>query len=417
MGSGGALVQGTSRLACVGVPLCAHGLAPPETGGPVGARLPQALAAPKRAAPDDDCALVSHREPPRFRRLHALFCAPWVGLDRLPACDPRAPPLQTLLRRGDHRATLGPCLGPLARRNASEARRPPLVPAPAGPRTSGAGPRSAAGSRVPLHPGQRTGRGRSMAGSHAGLAPAATGQALWVADDPPDLQLSPGLVASGQQGGAATGSARFVIARALPAGARARAVNDQGVGGLCRLDDKAEQGLDRVAATQVAPLEEGTRGERGPGQGARPDAPSRWGLGEPPAGQPWVYGATPQGEAVLEGTAWPRGARARHARPAQSGKRMLAPGARDLHAGRQCMVGPDRPQHRARATLEPARAASQQRVDQQTEALKAQQAQGAASAVTGHGIRLAPRPHACAVWDKAVEDAPPQDRLAAHVHA
>jgi hypothetical protein len=134
---------------------------------------------------------------------------------------------------------------------------------------------------------------------------------------------------------------------------------------------------------------------------------------EPPEGKTLVYWATPKVEAVLEETEWPRVYRARNEMQAHSFKRMIDHGALDLTYGRQRIVGPDRHQQRARATLEQALAASQKRVDKKTEVLQAKQDQGAESEVQGHGTRLAQRQHAFAVLDKELEDAPPhQDRLA-----
>lgn len=139
---------------------------------------------------------------------------------------------------------------------------------------------------------------------------------------------------------------------------------------------------------------------------------------EPPEGKTLGYWATPQVEAVLEGTAWPRVSRARNERQEHRLKRMIDHGARDINSGRKRIVGPDRQQQRARATLEQAREASQKRVDKKTEALKAKQDQGAESEVKGHGPRLAQRQHAVAVLDKELEDAHHHpDRLAEHVQA
>ena len=60
--AGGALVQSTPHLSYVGVHLCAHGLDQPDAFGPVVARLPQAIAAQKRARPADNVALLPQRD-------------------------------------------------------------------------------------------------------------------------------------------------------------------------------------------------------------------------------------------------------------------------------------------------------------------------------------------------------------------
>jgi hypothetical protein len=92
-------------------------------------------------------------------------------------------------------------------------------------------------SRVPMHKGKITMLGRIMAGSHAVIAHDETGQALFVAYYPPDIPLSQVIVAYCRTVEAATGSALFVIDRAVNAVAMARAFNDQGLGLLCMLDD------------------------------------------------------------------------------------------------------------------------------------------------------------------------------------
>jgi hypothetical protein len=135
VGSGVALVQVTPRLSFVGVHLFAHWLDQQETFGPVVARLQQAREAHKRASPDDDFALLYHREQTLLRRFQALFFAPLVGLDRLTAFDTYEHPLQTLLSRGYHSSTLRQFLGHLERINASEALMPTLLRAKAGQMT------------------------------------------------------------------------------------------------------------------------------------------------------------------------------------------------------------------------------------------------------------------------------------------
>jgi hypothetical protein len=259
VGSGVALVQVTPRLSFVGVHLFAHGLDQQETFGPVVARLQQAIEAHKRAYPDDDFALLYHREQTLLRRFQALFFAPLVGLDRLTAFDTHEHPLQTLLSRGYHSSTLRQFLGHLERINAAEALMPTLLPAKAGQMTYVDGHMIAYWSRVPMHQGKITMLGRIMAGSQAVIAHDETGQALFVAYYPPDIHLAQVIVAYCQKVGAATGSALFVIDRAVNAVAIARAFNDQGLGLLCLLDDNEYQGLDSFEATQVDTLADGTR--------------------------------------------------------------------------------------------------------------------------------------------------------------
>jgi hypothetical protein len=203
----------------------------------------------------------------------------------------------------------------------------------------------------------------------------------------------------------ATGNSLFVIDRAVNAVAMARAFNDQGLGLLCMLDDNEHQGLDSFEATQVDTLEEGTRVYRGPWKVSRPDDPRRFVMVEPAEGKPLVSWATPQVEAVLEATAWPRVYRARNEIQEQSFKRMIAHGALDINYGRKRIIGPDRHQQRAHAKLDQALEATQKRLDKKAEALKAKQDQVAESESRGHGTRLGQRQRALAVLEKELKDA------------
>ena len=110
-----------------------------------------------------------------------------------------------------------------------------------------------------MHKGKITMLGRIMAGSQAVIAHDEAGQALFVVYDPPDVHLSQVIVAYCEKVAEATGTALFVIDRAVNAVAMARAFADQGLGLLCMLDDNEHQGLESFEATQVDTLEDGTR--------------------------------------------------------------------------------------------------------------------------------------------------------------
>ena len=125
---GAEVVQATPHLSFAGVHLFAHWLDQHEVFGPVVIQLTQAIEAHKRAQPDDDVALVPHRDQPLRRRFQALFCAPLLGSETLTGCDPHEHPLPTLRGRGSHSATLGQFLGQLERIDAAETLRPVLVP-------------------------------------------------------------------------------------------------------------------------------------------------------------------------------------------------------------------------------------------------------------------------------------------------
>ena len=114
-------------------------------------------------------------------------------------------------------------------------------------------------SRRSLHKGKITMLGRIMAGSQAVIAHDEAGQAVFVAYYAPDLHLSQIILAYCQQGAEATGSAVFVIDRAVNSVALAEAFDEQGLGLLCMLDDNEHAGVESFEATSVETLEDGTR--------------------------------------------------------------------------------------------------------------------------------------------------------------
>ncbi|PON11353.1 hypothetical protein C2W62_45305, partial [Candidatus Entotheonella serta] len=66
---------------------------------------------------------------------------------------------------------------------------------------------------------------------------------------PPDMHLSQLIVAYGEQVAMATGSALFVIDRAVNSKAIAQAFDEAGLGLLCRLDDNEHHGVESFQAT------------------------------------------------------------------------------------------------------------------------------------------------------------------------
>jgi len=415
---GGALVQITPHLSCVGVHLFAHWLGQQGTFSPVVAQLQQAIAAHKRAHPDDDFALLHHREQTLRRRFQALFFAPLCGIEKLTAFDTHEHPLQTLLGRGYHSSTLSQFLGQLERIHAADALMPALVPDKAGQITYVDGHMIAYWSRVSMHKGKITMLGRIMAGSQAVIAHDEAGQALCVAYYPPDMHLSQVIVAYCQKVVAATGTTLFVIDRAVNAVAMACAFAKQGWGLLCMLDDNEHHGLESFEATLVGTLEDGTLVYSGPWKVRRPDDPRHFVIVAPDASKTLVYWGTPQVEEVLEVTEWPRVYRERNEIQENSFKRMIDHGALNTNYGRKKIVGPDRHQQRAREKLDQALKSVQQRMDKQADAVKAKQTQVAESESKGHGKRLAQRQRALAVLEKGVQDAQhTQDQLAEHAVA
>jgi hypothetical protein len=205
------------------VHLFAHWLEQHHAFAPVVDQLIQATRAHQQARPDDDFALLHHREQTLRRRFEALCLAPLFGIDKLTGFDTHEHPLQTLLGRGYHSSTLSQFLGQLERVGAAEALRPTLLPDKAGQITYVDGHMIAYWSRVAMPKGKITMRGRIMAGSQAVIAHNEAGQALFVEYSPPDRPLSQSIVDYGHKMVEATGNCLFVADRAVNAVAMASA--------------------------------------------------------------------------------------------------------------------------------------------------------------------------------------------------
>jgi hypothetical protein len=380
--------------------------------------LQQAIHTYRTQHPDDDFPLLHHREQTLRRRFQALLFAPLLGIKTLTAFDTHEHPLPTLLGQGYHSSTLRQFLGQLERIDAAAALMPALVPQQVGQMVYVDGHMIAYWSRVPMHKGKITMLGRIMAGSQAVIAHDEAGQALFVAYYPPDVHVSQVIVAYCEKVAEATGTALFVIDRAVNAVAMARAFDNKDLGLLCMLDDNEHQGLESFEAIQVDTLEDGTRVYSGPWKEPQPEDPRHFVMVEPVEGKTLVYWATPKVEAIVEVTEWPRVYRERNEIQEHSFKRMIDHGALNTNYGRKKIVTADRHQQRAREKLELSLATAQKRVDKKAEAVKAKQDQGAVSASKGHGKRLAQRQAALAVLATELKDAQhTQAQLAEQVQA
>jgi hypothetical protein len=273
-------------------------------------------------------------------------------------------------------------------------------------------------SRTSMHKGKSTMLGRIMAGSHAVIAHDDTGHAVCVEYHPPDIHLSQVIVAYCQKVALATGSALFVIDRAVNSLAMACAFAQQGLGLLCMLDDNEHDGLASFAASEVDTLADGTRVYSGPWKESRPADPRDFVIVEPATGKTLVYWGTPQVKDSLEVTQWPRVYRERNERQENSFKRMIDHGALNTNYGRKKIVGPDRHQQRTREKLDQAVQAAQQRLGTKAEAFKVQQDKVAESVSKGHGKRLEQRQRAWVSLAQEVQDAQDiHDQLIAQAQA
>jgi len=373
------------------VHLFAQWLAQHDTFRPVVVQLRQAVAAYKHTHPDEDFALLHHRDSTLLHRFQALFFAPLLGIDRLTAFDTQEHPLATLLGRGAHSSTLSQFLGQLERVDAAEVLLPALLPAHPGPVTYVDGHMIAYWSRLSMHKGKITMLGRIMAGSQAVIAHDSARQALFVAYYPPDIHLSQVIVAYCQRLAVATGSSVFVIDRAVNSVALAEAFEAQGLGLLCMLDDNEHAGVGSFDATHVETQEDGTRVYSGPWKEVRTDDPRHFVIVEAAQGKTLVYWGTPQVQNALEVKEWPRVYRERNDIQEHRFKDMSDHGALNINYGRKKIGGVDRHHQRKQAHLAQALESANKRMDKKAAALKAQQDKVAESASKGHGKRLEQR--------------------------
>src|SRR5919106_52981 len=378
------VIQVTAQMSFVGVHLFAHWLHQRDAFGPVVAQLTQAVETHKHTHPDDDFALLHHRESTLWHRFEALFFSPLLGIAHLSEFDTREHPLQTLIGRGYQSSTLSQFLGQLERVGAAEALMPVLLAEPAGQVLYVDGHMIAYWSRRSMHKGKITMLGRIMAGSQAVIAHDTAGQAVFVAYYPPDLHLSRVILAYCEQVAQGTGSTVFVIDRAANSVALAKAFDDQDLGLLCMLDDNEHAGLGSFEATEIAMLDDGTKVYSGPWKECRKDDLRHFVMVEPPKEKTLVYWGTPKVEETLDKSEWPRVYRERNAIQELSFKGMIDHGGLDINHGRKTILGPDRHHQRKHEQLEASLEAADKRLDKKVEAVSDQQDKVAESEARGH---------------------------------
>ncbi len=388
------VIDRTPQLALVGVHLLSHWLGQLGTFGPIICELQQAIDAYHQTHPDDDFALLHHRESTLQRRLQALVLAPLLGIDTLTAFDTREHPLPTLIGRGYQSSTLTQFLGQLERIDAAEALMGALIPHTPGRLAYVDGHMIAYWSRRSLHKGKITMLGRIMAGSQAVMTHNESGHALFLTYSPPDVSLSQVIVEYCRQVAEASGSVGFVIDRAVNSVAVARDFEAQGLGLLCMLNDNEHQGLESFEATQIGETDEGIPLYSGPWKVTREADPRQCVITQSEAGKTLVYWGTPRVKAILEPAEWPQVYRERNELQENSFKRMKDHGALETNYGRKIIVGPDRHQQRKRDKLEKSLGTATERVETRAKALAEQQAKVAESEAKGHGRRLEQRQHA-----------------------
>lgn len=260
--------------------------------------------------------------------------------------------------------------------------------------------------------------GRIMAGSQAVITHDETGQARFVEYYPPDIHLSQIIVEYCQQVSELTGSALFVIDRAVNSVTLAVEFAERQLGLLSMLDDNEYQGLASFEATWLETWDDGTKLYSGTWKVARPDDPRRFVITVPVTGKVLVYWATERFVSALAMNRWPSVYRARTEIQENQFKRMIEHGALNTNYGRKKLIGPDRHQQRKQDRLDQARQATAQKLDKKAEQLNVQQAKVAESITKGHGQRLEQRQRTLGVLEQKVNELQHQhDQLAAQAEA
>lgn len=399
------VIRVTPQMSFVGVHLFAHWLHQRDAFGPVVTQLEKAVESHQHTHPDEDFALLHHRESTLLHRFEALFFAPLLGIAHLSEFDTREHPLKTLIGRGYQSSTLSQFLGQLERVGAAETLMAVLLAEQAGQIIYVDGHMIAYWSRRSMHKGKITMLGRIMAGSQAVIAHDEAGQAVFVVYYPPDIHLSQVILAYCEQVAKATGSAVFVIDRAVNSVALAQAFDHHDLGLLCMLDDNEHAGLGSFEATEVETLDDGTKVYSGRWKESRQNDPRHFVIVDPPEDKTLVYWGTPKIEEALEKSEWPRVYRERNEIQELSFKGMIDHGGLDINHGRKTILGPDRHHQRKQDQLEASLQIAQKRVDKKAEAVSIQQDKVAESEAKGHGTRLEQRQHKLVILDQELKDA------------
>ena len=374
--------------------------------------LQQAIQAYHQAHPDEDFALLHHREQTLRRRFQALLFAPLLGIERLTEFDTHEHPLPTLIGRGYQSSTLNQFLGQLERVDAAKTLMPALRPAQASQYTYIDGHMVAYWARTPMHKGKITMLGRIMAGSQAVIAHNEVGHAVFVEYHPPDISLSQLIVDYCQQVIQATGNSMFVIDRAVNSVALASAFAERDWGLLCMLDDNEHHGLESFEASVVGHLDDGTPVYSGEWQVPRPKDPRHFVIVDSAEGKTLVYWGTDAFEKALEPMEWPRVYRDRNEIQELNFKAMIDHGGLDINYGRKLIVGPDRHHQRKRESLEQSLESARQQVGKKADAVESQQEKVAESESKEHTKRLEQRRNTLAVLEKGLKEAKhTQDKL------
>jgi hypothetical protein len=156
-----ALVCVTPRLSFVGVHLFARWLDHQDALEPVVMGLKEAISAYQSTHPEEDFALLHHRDVTLRHRFEALLLAPLLGIERLISFDTQEHPMATLIGQSYQATTLSQFLGQLERMEVAPWLMPLLLPAQGGKLIYVDGHMIAYWSRKSMHKGKITMRGRN----------------------------------------------------------------------------------------------------------------------------------------------------------------------------------------------------------------------------------------------------------------
>ena len=383
-------VQVTPHLSHIGVHLFDAWMEQQNGFGPVVERLQFGIRSYLQRHPDEEFALVQHREETLKARFKALFYAPLFDMGKLSQFDYQEHPLETLLGRTYQSSTLNQFLGQLERIDAATWLMPALLPAQSGHIGYIDGHMIAFWTSVSMHKGKITNVGRLMAGSQAVITHDETGHALFAAYYPPDMRLPRVIVAYCEHVAQLTGIEMFVIDREVNALEMARVFRDQGWGLLCMLDRNQYKGLESFDTSVVGQLDDGSVVYEGVWREPKKDDPRSFVLVEE-SERLLVYWGTPKVKEVIAPMAWPTLYRQRTEIQENRFKSMMDHGALDVNFGTKKRVVPDRHQQRAKAALEADLAKAVHQEAKRAEWVQAQQEKVEESEQKGHTKRLVQR--------------------------
>lgn len=407
--SGGKLVKMTPHVRFIGVHLLEAWMEQQEGFGGVLKLLKQGIEAYRGEHPEEEFALLHHREQTLLVRFKALFYAPLLGIGRLSELDVKEHGLESLIGRGYQSTTLNQFLGQLERIDAGEALMPAMVPAQAGKISYVDGHLIGYWSRVSMHKGKITMLGRIMAGSQAVVAHNEGGEALYVAYHPPDIRLPHVIVNYCEKVVSATGIRIFVIDREVNSVELAREFESKQLGLLSMLDKNEYDGLWSWQVTWIGELEDGSVVYKGKWKQPREGDPRRFVIVKE-ADRVLVYWGTSLVEATVEPVKWPGLYRERSDIQENSFKRMIDHGALNINYGRKKIVGPDRHQLRVQEKVEQSLKGCQQKVETKQAQLQDQHQKVAESKDKGHSKRLEQRQQRLGVIEAELKEAVEKER-------